>query len=69
MNTAAIAPTKVEAIGVAITVLLPGQAVPERTTFDTVYGLHVALALATAAICVFVNTRPGVTAPSPAAAG
>lgn len=56
-------------IGVAITVLLLGRGELSRASFDVVYGLHVALALATAAICVFVNTRPGVTASSPAAAG
>ena len=45
-------------IGVAITVLLLGQGAVERATFDSVYGLHVALALVTAAVCAFVNTRP-----------
>jgi len=45
-------------IGVAITVLLLGHGAIERGTFDSVYGLHVALALVTAAICVLVNTRP-----------
>jgi len=45
-------------IGVAITVLLLGHGAVERGTFDSVYGLHIALALVTAAICAFVNTRP-----------
>ncbi len=45
-------------IGVATTVLLLGHGAVGRGTFDSVYGLHIALALATAAICVFVNTRP-----------
>jgi len=45
-------------IGVAITVLLLGHGAVERATFDSVYGLHVALALVTAVICAFVNTRP-----------
>jgi EmrB/QacA subfamily drug resistance transporter len=45
-------------IGVAITVLLLGHGIVERGSFDRVYGLHVALALVTALICTFVNTRP-----------
>jgi EmrB/QacA subfamily drug resistance transporter len=45
-------------IGVAITVLMLGHGAVQRGTFDTVYGFHVVLALVTAAICVFVNTRP-----------
>jgi len=45
-------------IGVAITVLLLGHGDVERGTFDSVYGLHIALALVTAAICAFVKTRP-----------
>ena len=45
-------------IGVAITVLLLGHGAVERATFDSVYALHVALALVTAAVCAFVNTRP-----------
>jgi EmrB/QacA subfamily drug resistance transporter len=45
-------------IGVAITVLLLGHGTVERASFDSVYGLHVGLALVTAAICAFVNTRP-----------
>lgn len=50
-------------IGVAITVLLLGHGAVQRGDFDAVYGLHVALALLTALLCVFVNTRP---APRPA---
>src|SRR6185436_7348849 len=38
-------------IGVAITVLLLGHGAVERGTFDSVYGLHIVLALVTAAIC------------------
>ena len=45
-------------IGVAITVLLLGNGVTGRASFDSVYTIHVALALATAAISLFVNTRP-----------
>ena len=47
-------------IGVAVTVLLLGHGAVERAGFDSVYGIHVALALVTAAICMFVNTRPAV---------
>jgi len=54
-------------IGVAITVLLLGHGTLQRASFDVVYALHVALALATAAICAFVNTRPAARVkPSPA---
>ena len=45
-------------IGVAITVLLLGQGAVQRSDFNLVYGLHVALALLTALLCAFVNTRP-----------
>ncbi len=45
-------------IGVAITVLLLGHGVVQRSDFDAVYGLHVTLALLTAVLCAFVNTRP-----------
>jgi len=45
-------------IGVAVTVLLLGHGAVERASFDSVYGIHVVLALVTAAICAFVNTRP-----------
>jgi len=45
-------------IGVAITVLLLGHGVVVRSDFNAVYSLHVALALLTALLCVFVNTRP-----------
>ena len=50
-------------IGVAITVLLLGHGVVQRSDFDAVYGLHIGLALLTAVLCAFVNTRP---APRPA---
>jgi len=45
-------------IGVAITVLLLGRGVVQRSDFDAVYGLHIGLALITAVLCAFVNTRP-----------
>jgi EmrB/QacA subfamily drug resistance transporter len=46
-------------IGVALTVLLLGRGVAAHADFSAVYGLHIALALLTALICAFVNTRPG----------
>ena len=45
-------------IGVAITVLLLGHGGLQRADFDLVYRLHIGLALLTALLCVFVNTRP-----------
>jgi EmrB/QacA subfamily drug resistance transporter len=45
-------------IGVAITVLLLGQGTAQRADFNLVYGLHATLALVTAMLCAFVNTRP-----------
>jgi EmrB/QacA subfamily drug resistance transporter len=45
-------------IGVAITVLMLGHGTVQRGTFDAVYAIHVVLALITAVICMFVNTRP-----------
>lgn len=45
-------------MGVALTVLLLGHAGLERSSFTTLYGLHVALALLTAALCLPVNTKP-----------
>ncbi len=45
-------------IGVAFTVLLLGHGGVVRGDFDAVYALHIALALLTAALCCFVNTRP-----------
>ena len=44
-------------IGVALTVMLLGHGTLVRADFDVVYGLHVALALATAALCSRVG-RP-----------
>ena len=44
-------------IGVAITVLLLGHGA-QRASFDAMYGLHIALALLTALLCAFVQTRP-----------
>jgi len=48
-------------IGVALTVLLLGEGA-QRGSFDAVYGLHIALALVTAALCAFVRTRPAARA-------
>jgi EmrB/QacA subfamily drug resistance transporter len=45
-------------IGVAIIVLLLGHGSVQRSDFDAVYGLHIVLALMTAALCAMVNTRP-----------
>ena len=45
-------------IGVAITVLLLGHGAVQRSDFNAVYGLQVSLALLTALLCAFVNTRP-----------
>ena len=47
-------------IGVAITVLLLGHGVVQRSDFNAVYGLHIGLALLTAVLCTFVNTRPAL---------
>jgi EmrB/QacA subfamily drug resistance transporter len=52
-------------IGVAITVLLLGGDV-HRGDFTAVYGLHIALALLTAVLCLFVNTRPAPVTSGPA---
>jgi EmrB/QacA subfamily drug resistance transporter len=45
-------------MGVALTVLLLGHAGLQRLDFTHLYGLHVALALLTAALCLPVNTKP-----------
>jgi MFS family permease len=45
-------------IGVSITVLLLGHGAVRHTDFDAVYGLHIGLALLTAVLCAFVDTRP-----------
>ncbi|HEU5294553.1 MAG TPA: DHA2 family efflux MFS transporter permease subunit [Burkholderiaceae bacterium] len=45
-------------VGVAITVLLLGHGPVQRASFDALYALHIALALVTAALCAFVQTRP-----------
>jgi EmrB/QacA subfamily drug resistance transporter len=45
-------------IGVAITVMLLGHAALQRADFNAVYGLHIGLALLTAALCAVVRTRP-----------
>jgi EmrB/QacA subfamily drug resistance transporter len=45
-------------IGVAVTVLLLGHGTVQRTSFDTLYALLITLALITAALCAFVQTRP-----------
>ena len=46
------------AIGVAITIALLGGTNLTRGSFDTVYVLHIGLALLTAGVCLFVRTRP-----------
>ncbi len=45
-------------LGVAITVSLLGHAGLARTDFNALYGLHAALAVLTALLCLPVNTRP-----------
>jgi len=45
-------------IGVAITVLLLGHTSVQRSDFDAVYAVHITLALVTALLCLWVNTRP-----------
>ncbi|HEX2012688.1 MAG TPA: MFS transporter, partial [Roseateles sp.] len=45
-------------MGVALTVLLLGHAGLERADFTRLYGVHVALALLTALLCLPVNTKP-----------
>jgi MFS family permease len=47
-------------IGVAIVVLLLGHGSVQRSDFDVVYALHIALALLTAALCAMVDTRPAI---------
>jgi MFS family permease len=44
------------AVGVAITVLLLGHGAVQRGSFDAVYGVHIALALLTAVLSMFVRT-------------
>ncbi len=51
-------------IGVALTVLLLGHTAVQRSDFNAVYGLHIALALLTAMLCAFVNTRPAAAVKS-----
>jgi EmrB/QacA subfamily drug resistance transporter len=45
-------------LGVAVTVLLVGHAGLTRADFAPLYGMHVALALLTGALCLAVKTRP-----------
>jgi len=45
-------------IGVALTVLLLGNGTVKRSDFDGLYTTHIALALLTALLCLFVSTRP-----------
>jgi len=45
-------------MGVAITVALLGHAGLQRVDFTWLYGIHIALALLTALLCLPVNTRP-----------
>lgn len=49
-------------LGVAITVALLGHAVLQRSDFDSLYGLHALLALATAAFSLAIDTRPAAKA-------
>lgn len=49
-------------LGVAITVALLGHATLQRSDFDSLYGLHALLALATAAFSLAIDTRPAVKA-------
>ena len=48
--------------GVALTVLMLGHAPLARADFDAVYGLHIALSVLTAVLCLPVDTRPVVRA-------
>jgi MFS family permease len=45
-------------LGVAVTVLLVGHAGLTHADFVPLYGMHVALALLTGALCLAVKTRP-----------
>lgn len=45
-------------LGVAATVALVGHANPQIVDFRSLYALHIALALLTAALCLRVDTRP-----------
>lgn len=46
-------------LGVALTVVFVGHAGLAKADFIPLYGLHVALALATGLLCLAVNTKPG----------
>ncbi len=48
------------ALGVALTVALLGHATLQRTDFNSLYLLHVALALITGLLCLPVDTKPQV---------
>ena len=56
-------------MGVAVTVLMLGHAGVQRGDFTLLYALHVALAVATAALCLPVNTRPVASPPTTPHAG
>ncbi len=45
-------------IGVAITVLVLGHGIVQRSDFNAIYTMHIGLALLTAVLCLFVDTRP-----------
>jgi EmrB/QacA subfamily drug resistance transporter len=47
-------------LGVAFTIVLIGHVTLVRDDFTVLYGLHVALALATGVFCLVVNTKPVV---------
>jgi EmrB/QacA subfamily drug resistance transporter len=49
-------------LGVAITVALLGHVALQRPDFDALYGLHLLLALATAALSLAIDTRPATKA-------
>jgi EmrB/QacA subfamily drug resistance transporter len=49
-------------LGVAVTVLLLGHAVLQRSDFTPLYALHVTLGILTALLCLPVNTRPAAVA-------
>ncbi len=48
-------------LGVAITVAMLGHAGLQRADFDALFGVHIALALLTALLCLPVDTRPQKT--------
>lgn len=47
-------------MGVALTVVIVGKAVPQLADFRVLYACHIGLALLTAALCLRVDTRPAL---------